>query len=290
MAANVLSIAGVDPSGGAGLLADLKTFTALGTFGCGVVTALTAQNTCGVAAVEVPPVPFLRAQLTTLFADVPIAAAKTGMLANAAVIETVAEGIAAENTSRKAPLPLVLDPVMIATSGDVLLDAEAVATLIDVLFPFATVLTPNLLEAAALTGAPLPTSFSEMVALAKRLRALLPAGEGRWVFLKGGHLPEAEPLIDLAFDGTTLLTFPVATRVEGLLHGTGCTLAAAIAAEIGRWAVTTPAGAPLTPAVAEPLFAAAHRYVQGAVVAAEHLTAGHGARPLFHAYHCAYNS
>jgi len=279
--ANVLSIAGVDPSGGAGLLGDLKTFTALGTFGCGVVTALTAQNTRGVTAIERPSPAFVRTQLTTLFADVPIAAAKTGMLGEAAVAEVVADVLS--QLIAEWPLPLVVDPVMVATSGDPLLTADGVTTLCERLLPIATVVTPNLPEAAALTGQPLPKKVEEMRDLAAAVRALLPDQPGRWVFLKGGHLPDGEPLCDIAFDGTSWLTFPATRRPFGMLHGTGCTLAAAIAALLGQWALTVPRGTVLTPAAAQPLFATAHRYLQAAIAAATRLSAGSGAKPLFHA-------
>lgn len=186
---NVLSIAGIDPSGGAGLYADLKTFAALRTYGCGVVAALTAQNTQRVSAVHVPPVEFLRTQLDTLFADVAIAATKTGMLATAAVIETTAERLAHWRAQGQSPI-LVVDPVMVAKSGDALLDRQAVGALVEALLPLATVITPNLPEAAVLLGRTAPESLREMIRAAEALRALLPSDGGHWVLLKGGHLPD----------------------------------------------------------------------------------------------------
>jgi hypothetical protein len=165
-----------------------------------VVTALTAQNTCGITAIHTPPPTFLAAQLDTLFADLPVAAIKTGMLGNRAVIETVAAALRRWFPDPAALPPLVVDPVMIATSGDRLLDADAVSVLVEQLLPLATVVTPNLPEAAALTGLPEATSRAEMRRTAERLRALLPATSGRWVVLKGGHLPGDE-LVDLAFEG-----------------------------------------------------------------------------------------
>ncbi|BBD78182.1 bifunctional hydroxymethylpyrimidine kinase/phosphomethylpyrimidine kinase [Hydrogenophilus thermoluteolus] len=289
---NCVAIAGVDPSGGAGLLADIKTFTALGAFGCGVVTALTAQNTCGVTAIHTPPPTFLAAQLDTLFADLPVAAIKTGMLGNRAVIETVAAALRRWFPDPAALPPLVVDPVMIATSGDRLLDADAVSVLVEQLLPLATVVTPNLPEAAALTGLPEATSRAEMRRTAERLRALLPATSGRWVVLKGGHLPGDE-LIDLAFDGETMLEFRAPRQPYGALHGTGCTLAAALTAELGFWytekkaaSARSPKATPLPPILtadaAQICFAAAHRYLQRAIGACPHIAAGRGAQPLGH--------
>ncbi|WP_217125423.1 bifunctional hydroxymethylpyrimidine kinase/phosphomethylpyrimidine kinase [Hydrogenophilus thiooxidans] len=289
---NCVAIAGVDPSGGAGLLADIKTFTALGAFGCGVVTALTAQNTQGVTAIHTPPPPFLTAQLDTLFADLPVAAIKTGMLGNRAVIETVTAALRRWFPDPAAQPPVVVDPVMIATSGDRLLDADAVSLLVEALFPIATVVTPNLPEAAALTGLPEATTRAAMRRTAERVRALLPATPGRWVFLKGGHLPGDE-LIDLAFDGETMLEFRAPRQPYGALHGTGCTLAAAITVELGFWYIgqnalrgdspAAPNAAPtLTAEAAQTRFAAAHRYLHRAIGACPHIAAGRGAQPLGH--------
>ena len=181
---NVLSIAGIDPSGGAGLYADLKTFAALRTYGCGVVAALTAQNTQGVRAVHVPPADFLRAQLDTLFADVAIAATKTGMLASAEVIEAATERLAHWRAQGQSPI-VVVDPVMVAKSGDALLDRQAVGALVEALLPLATVITPNLPEAAVLLGRTAPESRREMIRAVEALRALLPTDDGHWVLLKG---------------------------------------------------------------------------------------------------------
>lgn len=276
---NLLAIAGVDPSGGAGLLADLKTFTALGGFGCGVVTALTAQNTQRVTAIHTPPVAFLAAQLETLLTDVPIAASKTGMLGTAEVIETVATQLA-----RSLPkTPLVVDPVMIATSGDSLLEPDAVAALQALLLPLATVITPNLPEAAALTGLPEATTLAEMRRTAERLRALMAPSPGRWVLLKGGNLP-GETLVDLAFDGETVLTFR-APRRPAAFHGTGCTLAAAVTAHLGFWwQGQNGADAFLDAAAAAQLFGEAHAYLHAAVAHAGEIVAGRGAQPLHHGY------
>ena len=271
---NVLSIAGIDPSGGAGLYADLKTFAALRTYGCGVVAALTAQNTQGVRAVHVPPADFLRAQLDTLFADVAIAATKTGMLASAAVIETATERLAHWRAQGQSPI-VVVDPVMVAKSGDALLDRQAVGALVEALLPLATVITPNLPEAAVLLGRTAPESRREMIRAAEALRALLPTDDGHWVLLKGGHLPGSE-LVDLLFDGEHLHEFVAPKAATKNTHGTGCTYAAAIAALAAR------ASLPLTDAAMREVVREAHRYLQGAIAASGALAVGHGHGPLHH--------
>ena len=181
---NVVSIAGIDPSGGAGLFADLKAFSALGVYGCGVVAALTAQNTRAVTGVHLPPNDFIRLQLDTLFDDVPIASAKIGMLGNAGVVRAVADGL----YTRRLP-HLVLDPVMIAKSGDALLADDAIALLLEAIFPLATLITPNLPEAGVLLRERAPESVREMRRAAEKLRELLSHSDERWVLLKGGHLP-----------------------------------------------------------------------------------------------------
>ena len=271
---NVLSIAGIDPSGGAGLYADLKTFAALRTYGCGVVAALTAQNTQGVRAVHVPPADFLRAQLDTLFADVAIAATKTGMLASAAVIETATERLAHWRAQGQSPI-VVVDPVMVAKSGDALLDRQAVGALVEALLPLATVITPNLPEAAVLLGRTAPESRREMIRAAEALRALLPTDDGHWVLLKGGHLPGSE-LVDLLFDGEHLHEFAAPKAATKNTHGTGCTYAAAITALAAR------AGSPLTDAAMREVVREAHRYLQEAIAASGALAVGHGHGPLHH--------
>lgn len=221
---NVVSIAGVDPSGGAGVLADLKAFSALGAYGCGVITALTAQNTRGVAGVHVPPADFLKQQIDTLFADVKIHAVKLGMLGAAPVVATVAERLAHWQASY-----VVCDPVMVAKSGDALLDRSAVGMLIEALLPQCYMITPNLPEAGVLLEQRAPESVKEMYRAAERLRGMLPLGDERWVLLKGGHLPGNE-VVDLLFDGDRMIEMP-APRIETKnTHGTGCSLSSAIAA------------------------------------------------------------
>ena len=224
---NALSIAGVDPSGGAGILADIKTFSALGAYGTAVIAALTAQNTRAVTGIHGVPPDFVRLQLETLFADVQIDAAKIGMLGTAAITRAVADSLAAP-VARGELAHLVVDPVMVAKSGDSLLTADARTTLIEAILPLATVITPNLPEAGVLLQRSAPETLPEMRRAAADLRQLMAAGGARWVLVKGGHL-HGEP-VDVLHDGDQMLELP-AQRVETRnTHGTGCTLSAAIAA------------------------------------------------------------
>ena len=195
---NALSVAGIDPSGGAGLFADLKAFSALGAYGTGVVAALTAQNTQAVTGVHGVPPPFVRLQLDTLFADVRIDAAKIGMLGTADIAIAVAEGLSGPISAGRLP-HLVVDPVMVAKSGDALLGREAIATLIEAVLPLATVLTPNLPEAGVLLDARPADTVKEMQRMAERLRRLLRDDGQRFVLLKGGHL--CGDATDLLFAG-----------------------------------------------------------------------------------------
>lgn len=226
----VLSIAGIDPSGGAGLLADIKTFTALGAYGCGVVAGLTAQSTQGVTAVQLPSAEFIGAQLDTLLADVEISAIKTGMLGQAANVQVVAERFG-KYVAKHQQDNLVLDPVMIAKSGDALLNKEATGLLRDALVPLARVLTPNLPEAGALLDERGPETIKEMTRSCERLHRLLRQEENRWVLLKGGHLPGGE-LIDLLYDGDRMIELSAERFDTRHTHGTGCALSAAITALI----------------------------------------------------------
>jgi len=257
---NVLSIAGVDPSGGAGLLADLKTFSALGAYGCGVVAALTAQNTRAVTGIHEVPPEFLRLQLETLFDDVRIDAVKIGMLSSAELIRIVADTL-----RRYRPRSVVLDPVMVAKSGDRLLRAEAVAALREELLPLATLLTPNLPEAGDLLGIEAPPSPAAMREAAKALHRLGP----QYVLMKGGHLP-GDQLVDLLYDGGEFVEMPAQRVRTRNTHGTGCTLSSAIAALL-------PQRASVTEAVRD-----AREYVLGAIRAADHLQVGGGHGPLHH--------
>lgn len=215
---NALTIAGSDPSGGAGIQADLKTFSAVGVYGTTVITALTAQNTRGVTGIHHVPPDFVSQQFDTLVEDVRIDTAKIGMLGTADLAVTVADCL-----SRSRPPFVVLDPVMVATSGDRLLDEEAVSA-VAALLPAVDVITPNLGEAALLTGTPPATTLAEMRTQAARLRDDLGAPQ---VLLKGGHLAGAAQDLWVDADGEDLLTAPrVQTRNT---HGTGCSLSSALA-------------------------------------------------------------
>jgi hydroxymethylpyrimidine/phosphomethylpyrimidine kinase len=222
MIPNVLTIAGSDPSGGAGIQADLKTFSALGGYGMSVITGLTAQNTLGVRGVSAVPSAFVTEQLDAVFDDVRVDAVKIGMLATADVIEAVAAVLRV-----RRPPYVVLDPVMVAKSGDRLLAANAVSSLREVLLPLVDLVTPNLPEAADLLGAASSVAPAadeeEMVAQASALAALGPA-----VLLKGGHLGGLEsPDLLISSSGVVRFSAPrVDTKSD---HGTGCTLSSAIA-------------------------------------------------------------
>ncbi len=261
---NTLTIAGVDPSGGAGVLADVKTMSALGAYACAVIAALTAQNTRAVTGVFPVPADFVRQQIDTLFADVRIDAAKIGMVGEAPVIRVVAERL-----HHWHPAHIVVDPVMIAKSGDALLQKSAVGALREGLLPLATVITPNLPEAGVLLEMRAPDSVKEMQRAAERLReAMAHAGE-RWVLLKGGHLPGGDAT-DLLFDGDRMIELS-APRVETKnTHGTGCTLSAALAALLPQ--------APDVPTAAR----RAKAYVAAAIAAADRLDVGEGHGPVHH--------
>ncbi len=264
---NALSIAGIDPSGGAGIFADLKAFSALGVYGTGVVAALTAQNTRGVSGVHGVPPPFVRLQIDTLFADVRIDAAKIGMLGTADIAVAVAEGLAAPVSAGRLP-HVVVDPVMVAKSGDTLLGRDAIATLIEAVLPLATVLTPNLPEAGVLLNARAADTVKEMQRMAERLRRLLRDDGRRFVLLKGGHL--SGDATDLLFDGDRMIEL-TAPRIETRnTHGTGCTLSAAIAALLAR-------GVEPVAAVRQ-----AKQYLTEALRQADRLQVGSGHGPVHH--------
>ncbi len=216
-----LTIAGSDSGGGAGIQADLKTFAAHGVHGLSAITALTAQNTRGVARVHVPPVEFLRAQIDACFDDFDVRAVKIGMLATADVVDVVAAAL-----ERYRPAFAVLDPVMVATSGDMLLDTAALAALRERLLPLASLVTPNIPEAEMLTGLTVTSSEDAEAAMAELHRL-----GARAVLLKGGHLVEGDEVVDRFSDGASRRTF-VHPRLTVRAHGTGCTLASAIAARL----------------------------------------------------------
>ncbi|HWL28565.1 MAG TPA: bifunctional hydroxymethylpyrimidine kinase/phosphomethylpyrimidine kinase [Burkholderiaceae bacterium] len=264
MIPNTLTIAGVDPSGGAGILADIKTMSALGAYGTAVVAALTAQNTQAVTGIAPVPPAFVAAQIDTLFADVRIDAVKIGMLGQKAVTRVVAERLA-----HWKPAHVVLDPVMVAKSGDHLLERSAVDELRESLVPLATLLTPNLPEAGVLLGMGPADTLKEMRRVAEKLRRLLSDDGERWVFLKGGHLPGSDT-IDVLHDGDRLIELP-GRRIETRnTHGTGCTLSAALAA--------------LLPQVGDVPEAArrAKAYLVTAIARSSELDVGKGHGPVHH--------
>ena len=222
---NLLTVAGVDPSGGAGVLADIKTFSALRAYGCAVICALTAQNTRAVTGIEGVSTDFIRLQIDTLFDDVRIDSAKLGMLGTAAIARTVADALGPLLASGQLPA-LVVDPVMVSKGGDVLLPADAIRMLTEAVLPLATVITPNLPEAALLLGQSAPTSVPDMYRAAERLRRLMSDSGMRWVLLKGGHMP-GDP-VDLLFDGERMIELSSPRIDTPNVHGTGCTLSAAL--------------------------------------------------------------
>ncbi|HLM68534.1 MAG TPA: bifunctional hydroxymethylpyrimidine kinase/phosphomethylpyrimidine kinase [Longimicrobium sp.] len=252
-----LTIAGSDSGGGAGIQADLKSFHAFGVFGTSALTAVTVQNTRGVTGVHPVPVDIVRAQIRAVAEDLHPAACKSGMLATAPLVRAVAESI------REHRLPhFVLDPVMVASSGDRLLDEDAERTVADELVPLAALVTPNLDEAAILVGAPV----EDVDAMRRAAAALVEIG-ARAALLKGGHLRSAE-LVDVLFDGQDWHEWRRPKLGTRNTHGTGCTLSAAIAAGLAH-------GRPLTRAVEDAL-----GYVSRAMLAAPGLGRGHG--PLNH--------
>ena len=260
---NVATIAGVDPSGGAGVLADVKAISALGAYACAVIAALTAQNTRTVTGVLPIPPEFVARQIDTLLADVRIDAVKIGMLGEAPVIAAVAERLA----HWKAEC-VVLDPVMVAKSGDALLASAAVGALREALVPLAFVITPNLPEAGVLLEGRAPDNMKEMFRAAERLHALMGRGE-RWVWLKGGHLATGDAT-DLLFNGDRMIELSQPRVETKNTHGTGCTLSAALAALLPQ-RLDLPAAA-----------RAAKAYLTAALRHADELKVGHGHGPVHH--------
>ncbi|KAK9806664.1 hypothetical protein WJX73_005744 [Symbiochloris irregularis] len=264
----VLTVAGSDSGGGAGIQADLKTFQARGVFGTSAIAALTAQNTRGVAGVHVPPADFLTAQMDAVLEDMDVHAVKTGMLPTVQAVHAVADAV-----QRHKVTALVVDPVLVASSGHSLADSDVAHVIVDRLLPLATVVTPNLAEAAALLGDSSPIqSLRGMEAAARRLHQL----GARCLLVKGGHLAsrgDAHEAVDVLFDGSTMQHLS-APRVDSRnTHGTGCTLAAAIAAELAK-------GLPAAEAVR-----AAKEYLSAALRSSADLQIGKGAHgPLNHGY------
>lgn len=255
-----LTIAGSDSSGGAGIQADLKTFAAFGVYGASAITALTAQNTRGVRGIHPVPPAFVTAQIDAVFDDLDVKAVKIGMLAKRATIEALAASL-----SRWKPGLIVLDPVMVATSGDRLLSTDAVSVLRERLIPKATLITPNLPEAAALLGEAVASDEATIRSQGKKLLAT----GARAVLIKGGHGQGAES-IDYLFGnrGTIALAAPRIKTAN--THGTGCSLSSAIAADLAK-------GEDLETAVRH-----AKTWISAAISAADRLDVGRGHGPIHH--------
>jgi hydroxymethylpyrimidine/phosphomethylpyrimidine kinase len=261
MTAIAVTIAGSDSGGGAGIQADLKTFSANGVFGASVLTALTAQNTLGVSAIHDVPPDFVRAQIDAVYSDLAVKATKIGMLSTVGTIEAVAGGLKAHETG-----PVVLDPVMVAASGDPLLADSAVETLMSALLPLADIITPNLHEAARMLETGPAASETEMHAQAERLLGL----GAKSVLLKGGHGDGPESA-DLFLDRNGSAVWLRDRRITtNNTHGTGCSLSSAIAAGLAG-------GQTLAQSVW-----AAKAYIQAAIAAADRLEIGAGHGPVHH--------
>jgi hydroxymethylpyrimidine/phosphomethylpyrimidine kinase len=255
-----LTIAGSDSSGGAGIQADLKTFAAFGVYGASAITALTAQNTRGVSGIHPVPPAFVTAQIDAVFDDLDVKAVKIGMLAERATIEAIAASL-----SRWKPGLIVLDPVMVATSGDRLLSTDAVSVLRERLIPKATLITPNLPEAAALLGEAVASDEAAITSQGKKLLAM----GARAVLIKGGHGQGAES-IDYLFIGSSVIALPAPRIATANTHGTGCSLSSAIAAGLAK-------GEALEQAVR-----GAKTWITAAIAAADGLGIGHGHGPIHH--------
>jgi hydroxymethylpyrimidine/phosphomethylpyrimidine kinase len=255
-----LTIAGSDSSGGAGIQADLKTFAALGVYGASAITALTAQNTKGVAGIHLVPPEFLRAQIDAVFSDLDVGAVKIGMVAQLASIDAIAGAL-----KRWSPKHVVLDPVMVATSGDRLLAPDAVDALRTKLIPLGSIITPNLPEAAALLNDAVAASEAAIESQGRRLLAMgCPA-----VLIKGGH-GQGRESVDFLVQASGVLALPAPRVATGNTHGTGCSLSSAIAAELAK-------GGSLETAVRN-----AKAFVSAAIASADRFSVGHGHGPIHH--------
>jgi len=257
-----LTIAGSDSGGGAGIQADLKAFSALGVFGCSAIASLTAQNTQGVQGVLPIPPAFVQQQIQSVLSDIRVGAIKTGMLATADIIAAVADSLRAY-----PQIPLVLDPVMVATSGDRLLAEDAIQILIEQLMPLATLVTPNLHEAAVLLNTRVATNLEQMQQQGEQILAL----GARAVLMKGGHT-DGDKATDILMTPSGVEFFSAPRLITNNTHGTGCTLASAIAAGLAKQLVLSDA------------VKAAKDYLQHALVNAEKLHIGQGAGPVHHFY------
>ena len=255
-----LTIAGSDSSGGAGIQADLKTFAAFGVYGASVITALTAQNTTGVTGIHHIPADFVTAQIDAVFSDLDVNAVKIGMVAQPTTIAAIVAGL-----QRWSPRHVVLDPVMVATSGDRLLDQGAVEALRTGLIPRASLITPNLPEAAALLDQPVAVSEAAIESQGRRLLAM----GCRMVLIKGGHGQGAES-IDYLVSGNGVVALAAPRIPTSNTHGTGCSLSSAIAAGLAK-------GEELETAVRH-----AKTWISAAIAAADRLDVGHGHGPIHH--------
>jgi hydroxymethylpyrimidine/phosphomethylpyrimidine kinase len=255
-----LTIAGSDSSGGAGIQADLKTFAACGVYGASAITALTAQNTRGVTGIHDVPPDFITAQIDAVFSDLDVKAVKIGMVARREAIEAIVASL-----DRWSPQHVVVDPVMVATSGDRLLSPDAVDALRAKLFPRASLITPNLPEAAVLLNEAIAVSDNDIEAQGRRLLAMgCPA-----VLVKGGHGHGPEST-DYLIDNNSLIRLAAPRIATSNTHGTGCSLSSAIAAGLAK-------GRDLEAAVRD-----AKAYVSAAIAAADRLQVGHGHGPIHH--------
>ncbi|CAM3152540.1 bifunctional hydroxymethylpyrimidine kinase/phosphomethylpyrimidine kinase [Vibrio mytili] len=257
----VLTIAGSDSGGGAGIQADIKAMSATGSFACSVITAITSQNTLGVSAIFPIPLEHVESQLDAVFTDLNIVAVKIGMLADSDIIKVVANKI-----KQYQPKHLVIDPVMVATSGDLLLEHSSINTLKEVLIPLADIVTPNLPEGAALTGRPVPESEAEMNEMITDLRAL----GAKAILLKGGHLETDENSNDLLITQDSATLISAKRLLTKNTHGTGCTLSSAIASYLGQ-------GNDLHQAVR-----LGKQYISRAIAHADELAVGKGHGPVHH--------
>jgi hydroxymethylpyrimidine/phosphomethylpyrimidine kinase len=255
-----LTIAGSDSSGGAGIQADLKTFAALGVYGASVITALTAQNTTGVSGIHQVPAGFVTAQIDAVFSDLEVGAVKIGMVAQRESIDAIVAGL-----KRWSPKYVVLDPVMVATSGDSLLAAEAVEALRTKLIPCAALITPNLPEAAALLDEPEALSEADIEDQGKRLLAM----GCRAVLIKGGHGQGAEST-DYFIDGERTIALAAPRVATKNTHGTGCSLSSAVAAGLAR-------GENMETAIRN-----AKAWISAAISSADRFSVGHGHGPVHH--------
>ncbi|CAI3936624.1 Hydroxymethylpyrimidine/phosphomethylpyrimidine kinase (ThiD) (PDB:1Y9X) (PUBMED:17351295) [Commensalibacter communis] len=259
MIKNILTIAGTDPSGGAGIQADMKTFSALGTYAMSVITAVVAQNTQGVRSYRTMDAEFVGEQIDVVFEDITVDAVKIGMLANADIVKVVASKLKQYNVKN-----VVLDPVMVAKSGDPLIDETAVAAIRDILLPQVTIVTPNIPEACVLLNKKEPISLDEMEVEAKNILQLNP----QWVLLKGGHLT-GNICRDVLRNSQETYEFVGERIITKNDHGTGCTLSSAITALLPTMTV---------PKAVEK----AKAFLEQALQSSYQLSVGHGHGPLHH--------